>query len=189
MSDTFDLPRDADGFLDMDAFPDDDLDPSASDELHETLQEAPEPDILDDRWDSLVDRAVDPAAPAVSDDLVEPADEGEWDDPFADVDDGELANPFADLDDDDGDADAEAEAEADALDVDAEQDEPDLDDPDLGLSADGADDHTSLFDDDLPGDELDLTDDLDGQDTLDEPPVDDLDGLDALDSQLREHGS
>jgi hypothetical protein len=99
MSDTFDLPRDADGFLDMDAFPDDDLDPSASDELETTLQDAPVPDDLDDHWDTLVDRAVDPAAPAVSDDLVGPADDTDWDDPFADVDDGELANPFADLDD------------------------------------------------------------------------------------------
>jgi hypothetical protein len=188
MSDTFDLPRDADGFLDMDAFPDDDLDPSASDELETTLQDAPVPDDLDDHWDTLVDRAVDPAAPAVSDDLVGPADDTDWDDPFADVDDGELANPFADLDDE---GDVADDLVDDPASVDAEQD--DLDDPDLDAAAGGGDDHTSLFEDELTGgDQLDLTDDLDGNDALDglgEPAVDDVDGLDALDSQLRDHGS
>jgi hypothetical protein len=180
MSDTFDLPRDADGYLDMDAFPDDDLDPSASDELEATLQDTPEPDDLDDSWHTLLDRAVDPAAPAVSADLTGPADESEWDDPFADVDDGDIPNPFADLDDDTDDPAA------------VDEDEPDLDEPDLDLQADGsdADDHGSLFDDDVVGDDpLDLTDDPDGVDMLDDPPVDDLDGLDALDSQLRDHGS
>jgi hypothetical protein len=191
MSDTFDLPRDADGFLDMGAFPDDDLDPSASDELEGTLQDAPEPDGLDDRWDSLLDHAVDPAAPAVSEDLVGPDGDTDWDDPFADVDDGELPNPFADLDDE-GDADDLDDLDDEPATLDAEQDDPDLDDPDLdlddpGLDA-GADDETSLFDD-LPDDGLDLTDDLDGTDGLDEPPADDVDGLDALDSQLRDHGS
>jgi len=195
MSDTFDLPRDADGFLDMDAFPDDDLDPSASDELDGTLQDVPEPDDLDDRWNTLVDRAVDPAAPPVSDELVGSSDESGWDDPFADVDDGDIPNPFADLDDE-TDADDADDVDDDPADV-TDQDDPDLDDPDLdapdldpSAGDTGLDDHASLFDDDVAGDELDLTDDLSGDvDGLDDAPVDDLDGLDALDSQLREHGS
>jgi hypothetical protein len=191
MSDTFDLPRDADGYLDMEAFPDDDLDPSASEELEVTLQDAPEPDDLDDQWDTLLDRALDPAAPAVSEELAPPTQESEWDDPFADVDDGDIPNPFADLDDD-TDVDDGADDLDDSATLDAEQDDPDLDDPDVDLHADdsGLDDQGSLFDDDAAGDDhLDLTDDLDGNDVIDDAPVDDLDGLDALDSQLRDHGS
>jgi hypothetical protein len=188
MSDTFDLPRDADGFLDMDAFPDDDLDPVAADELDGTLQDASELDDFDDRWDTLVDRAVDPDAEAVPEDLVGPSDPSYEDAPFAEVDDGDVVNPFADAEDEPAFED-DASDEPLAADDDADLDEPDLDTPDLdhdeGDVFGAGDDGHSLFDDTEPP----LDDDLDLTDDVTEPPVDDIDGLDALDSHLRDHGS
>lgn len=195
MSDTFDLPRDADGFLDMDAFPDDDLDPADAGELESTLQDAPEPDDLDDRWPTLVNRAVDPTAEPVPEELI-PPDDATYaeDDPFADVDDSAIPNPFSDDDLDEADTDT---------------DDPyvggtdDLDDPEVG-GTDGGDDGTAGvddFDDDLfagsddttvsEDDELVLEEEIDLTAGSDVDPVDDLDGLDgldALDAQLREHG-
>jgi hypothetical protein len=165
------LQLDADGFVDMDQFPDDGTDLGETDlvSLRDTLHSDPVVEPTDAEWDAMFDEVVtaDDSGPFAVDGSDAPVDDG------GDLFGAEAGEAAAEMAVDDGDAAAADDADL-ADDVAADDAAADLD---LDASED-------LAFDDVPADDVDVTADLDldgGLDLTADDGLDDSFAVDAVD--------